>query len=96
METLPEKLQVPNPKLQRSSKLQTSNGPRTRSVWSLEFGASLELGAWDLELRALLRALLPRIGLRDNDADRVLIEALETAFTLEVFKMTANSAFATK
>jgi hypothetical protein len=51
----------------------------------LDFGASSELGAWDLELRALLRALFPRIGFRDNDADGVLFEA---PFALQVLQMT--------
>jgi hypothetical protein len=54
----------------------------------LDFGASSELGAWDLELRALLRALFPRIGFRDNQADRVLIESFEAAFALQILQMT--------
>jgi hypothetical protein len=32
--------------------------------------------------RVVLRGLLPRIGFRDNQADRMLIEALKTAFAL--------------
>jgi hypothetical protein len=54
----------------------------------LVFGASLELGAWDLVLRALMRALFPRIGFRDNQANRVLIKSLETAFALQILQMT--------
>jgi four helix bundle protein len=47
------KLQIPNPKFQRSSKLQAPmgcGGSRAFGVWSLGFGASLELGTWILEL----------------------------------------------
>jgi hypothetical protein len=46
------------------------------------------LVAWDLELRALLRALLPRICLRDNQTNRVLIESLEAAFALQILQVT--------
>jgi hypothetical protein len=46
------------------------------------------LGAWDLELRALLRALFSRIGLGDDDDDRVLVEAFEAAFALQILQMT--------
>src|ERR1043166_3408054 len=41
------KSEVPNPKSQRSSKLQIPMAPY--AVWNLGFGASLELGVWDLE-----------------------------------------------
>jgi hypothetical protein len=59
MESLAGKLQIqaPSSKLQRSSKAQTStrrlDGHHiARSlVWSLRFGASLELGVWGLVLR---------------------------------------------
>jgi hypothetical protein len=46
------------------------------------------LVAWDLELRALLRALFPRIGFRDDQTNRVLIESLETAFALQILQVT--------
>jgi hypothetical protein len=49
-----KKLQAPNPKLQRSSKFQVpelDEETLTISYWCLEFEVSLELGAWDLELR---------------------------------------------
>src|SRR5713226_8489219 len=53
------KHQAPNPKLQRSSKSQTPN-PNNRCLGerragrflSLELGASMELGVWNLELVA--------------------------------------------
>jgi hypothetical protein len=48
------KLQSPNIKLQGNIKFQTPNGMLrdcVRRVWSLGFGASLELGVWDLVLR---------------------------------------------
>jgi hypothetical protein len=32
--------------------------------------------------------LYARIGLRDNDADGVLVKAFEAAFALQVFEMT--------
>jgi hypothetical protein len=38
---------APNPKLQAPEKHQA---PKHYGVWSLEFGISLVLGAWDLEL----------------------------------------------
>src|SRR5436190_1701841 len=53
------KHQAPNPKLQRSSKSQTPNSKskcrgkrRAGRFLSLELGASLELGVWNLELVA--------------------------------------------
>src|SRR5205814_2225644 len=47
------KLQAPNPKEGPSTKLQE----RLRTtIWDLKSGASLELGAWDLELPAPLRS----------------------------------------
>ena len=52
----------------------------------LGFWPSSELGAWDLEFRALLRTLFPRIGFRDNQADGVLIEAFEAAFALKILQ----------
>src|SRR5437868_12378066 len=42
------KHQAPKSKLQRSTNIQTSN--LEAWPWSLKFGASLELGAWNLEL----------------------------------------------
>src|SRR5438874_1130692 len=46
-----KKLQAPNSNLQRSSNPQTPNRPLWGAdIWDLEFGISLELGAWDLEL----------------------------------------------
>src|SRR6266404_3657207 len=42
--------QIPNTKLQRNPKLQTPNGASLPPYWSLEFGASLGFGFWDLEL----------------------------------------------
>jgi hypothetical protein len=44
------KLQIPNTKLQRNPKLQGPKRGLTDLDWSLSFGASLELGAWNLEL----------------------------------------------
>src|SRR2546426_9734831 len=54
-----EKLQAPGSKLQGGTKHQEPNarGAPARA-WDLEIGASLELGAWGLELRSQL----PRIG----------------------------------
>src|SRR2546426_9869866 len=57
------KNQAPNPKLQRSSKSQAPN-PKNRCrgkrragrFLSLELGASLELGVWNLELVAWARS----------------------------------------
>ncbi len=51
---------IPNPKFQIPNKLQAPNSKNSRPscasmelrrahVWNLEFGASLELGIWDLE-----------------------------------------------
>src|SRR4051812_2861459 len=48
------KLQIPSTKLQRSTKHQTSSTKPRAVIWSLGFGISLELGAWDLELPARL------------------------------------------
>src|SRR5205814_8502726 len=46
-----KKLHAPNSNLQRSSNPQTPNRPLWGAdIWNLEFGISLELGAWDLEL----------------------------------------------
>ena len=41
---------------------------------------------------ALKGLLLPRIGLRDDNADRVLIESFEAAFALKVFEVAADRA----
>jgi hypothetical protein len=43
-----------------------------------------------------MRALFPRIGLGDDDADGVLVEAFEAAFALEIFQVAPDRAFATK
>jgi hypothetical protein len=43
-----------------------------------------------------LRGPFPRIGFRDDDADGVVIEALETAFALQILQGDARSTFATK
>jgi hypothetical protein len=40
--------------------------------------------------------LFSRIGFRDDNADGVLIEALEAAFALQVFQVAANRAVAHK
>jgi hypothetical protein len=37
---------------------------------------------------SLVSLLLPRIGFRDNQANRVLIKSLETAFALQILQMT--------
>src|SRR5437588_10210121 len=57
---------APRTRRRRSSKLQAPNskeGPSTKlqerlrtTIWDLKSGASLELGAWDLELPAPLRS----------------------------------------
>jgi hypothetical protein len=44
---------------------------------------SLVLGIW-----SLVALLFPRIGFRDNQANRVLIKPLETAFALQILQMT--------
>src|SRR5215471_14198871 len=41
--------EAPNPKLQAPGKLQTSSSRIRARPWCLEHGASLELGAWDLD-----------------------------------------------
>src|SRR5258708_37699856 len=47
-----KKLQAPSSKLQRTSKLQAPLAEcAVETVWNLVSGASLELGAWSLELR---------------------------------------------
>ena len=43
-----KKIQTPRSKIQRSPKLQTPNRGRHVATWSLGFGISLVLGAWDL------------------------------------------------
>jgi hypothetical protein len=43
---------APSSKLQAPEKHQDPNIKRRREYWSLGFGISLELGAWDLELVA--------------------------------------------
>jgi hypothetical protein len=44
------KLQTPGSKLQRNIRLQAPKAAHG-DVWNLKFGASLELGAWCLELK---------------------------------------------
>ena len=44
------KHQAPNSKEAPTTKHQTKRARRGTDLWSLGFGASLELGAWDLEL----------------------------------------------
>ncbi|PYI92655.1 MAG: hypothetical protein DME97_10140 [Verrucomicrobia bacterium] len=46
-----KKHQTPSSKHQGNSKHQAPNKARPLAVWNLELGASLELGAWNLELR---------------------------------------------
>jgi hypothetical protein len=44
--------------------------------------------ARDFESEVVVRrCLLPRIGFRDNQADRVLIESFEAAFALQILQM---------
>ena len=38
--------------------------------------------------RVQIQFLFPRIGLRDNQADRVLIQSFEAAFALQILQMT--------
>jgi hypothetical protein len=45
-------------------------------------------GDQDVNPLRSLRALLPRIGFRDNQTNRVLIKSLETALSLQVLHMT--------
>ena len=67
------KYQAPNPKLQRSSKYQTPN-PKNRCrgqrradlLLSSELGAYLELGLWNLELRAGALSSFPKIERRPS------------------------------
>jgi hypothetical protein len=82
---LRKKLQVPNPNLQGNSKFQTPNAPAyvMFGAWYLVFLWSLVLGIW-----SLMPLLVPRIGFRDNQANRVLIKSLETAFALQILQMT--------
>jgi hypothetical protein len=40
------------------------------------------------DVESLMPLLLPRIGLSDDDADGVLIEAFEAAFALQIRQMT--------
>jgi hypothetical protein len=44
------KFQVPSSNLPRNPKLQISKKAPLGCFWKLEFGASLELGTWNLEL----------------------------------------------
>jgi hypothetical protein len=76
---LASKHRAKNSKHQIPKKLQFPN--TKRAAWATA-------GAWDLGLRALMRALFPRIGFRDNQADRVLIESFEAAFALQILQMT--------
>jgi hypothetical protein len=46
------KFKAPSTKLQAPKKHQAPNTKRDSEHWSLEFGISLELGAWILELLA--------------------------------------------
>jgi hypothetical protein len=46
------KFKAPSTKLQAPEKHQAPNSKRDGGPWSLEFGISLELGAWNLELLA--------------------------------------------
>jgi hypothetical protein len=48
---------APSTKHQAPEKHQDPNTKRDREHWSLGFGASLELGAWNLELLAIVRQL---------------------------------------
>jgi hypothetical protein len=45
----------------------------------------LVLGIW-----SLIPLLLPRISLRDDDTDGVLVEAFEAAFPLQILPVTAD------
>ncbi len=73
-------------KLQRSTNVQTSN-EATQRVLSLGFHSRTRP-----ELVLLFPLLLPRIGLRDNQAHCVLIESFEAAFALKVFEVAADRA----
>lgn len=73
-------------KLQRSTNVQTSN-ETTQRVLSLGFHSRTRP-----ELVLLFPLLLPRIGLRDNQAHCVLIESFEAAFALKVFEVAADRA----
>src|SRR5438132_1106034 len=55
--------QTPNPKRQRNPKLQIPNGASIPRYWSLELGASLGFGFWDLEF-SFVSQRLHRIDLR--------------------------------
>jgi hypothetical protein len=59
----------------------------------MDFAASSESTAfmsfWMNPIRRpLVPLLFPRIGFRDNQANRVLIKSLETAFALQILQMT--------
>jgi hypothetical protein len=59
----------------------------------MDFAASSESTAfmsfWMNPIRRpLVPLLLPRIGFRDNQANRVLVKSLETAFALQILQMT--------
>src|SRR5947207_1301938 len=45
-----KKIQDPRPKIQGSSKHQAPNASERAPGWILEFGSSLDLGAWCLDL----------------------------------------------
>ena len=47
-------------------------------------------------LKLVRRRLFPRIGLRDDEADGVLVESFESALALEVFEVTADRTFTRK
>src|SRR5207302_770958 len=49
--------QSPNPKRQRNPKLQTPNGASIPRYWSLELGASLGFGFWDLDFSFIAQRL---------------------------------------
>src|SRR4051794_4374378 len=55
------KLQTPNSKHQRSSKLQAPKFCRANGFWNLMLGSSLELGAWCLKFSFLVSKSLQNL-----------------------------------
>src|SRR5437879_5413716 len=66
----PEKIQTPTSKLQRRSKFQAPSSPALRALqtgswslgfgfWVLDFGSSLDLGSWCLDLSFLAHRTAP-------------------------------------